>query len=606
VVQKIMNTFKKMATLRIEIGGTESKAFKSIDRLVWDEIPGLAILTGVNGSGKSQLLELLAYKLTNTHYLHYGDILRQTKVTVTGDSFGPDSVAYLPSSAEIPGSPALGLAQLQQAKAQLYQQLQPQNVANNLSMRAKRSRIEKTLGVTNLNQLTQEDFVKGLPDDFSYLLEEIDVVGGLCHVFVAHRARMHEELERGIAMSDLSRVLGPAPWDVVNETLTTAEFSYSVVSPLKTRILDSYELRLVNNTNGVVLPATDLSSGEKAILKLILWLYNSKHHNRFPKLFLLDEPDAHLHPAMTRQFLNVIKEVLVEKYGVRVILCTHSPSTVALAPEGSVFEMSKSDPRIAPSKSIAHSVGLLTAGLVTVSRGTRFVFVEDDDDVNFYSTVRDILTDAGPSRDVMAVDPVPSLVFLAASLRRGTTNQSGGKDAVQRWVQKFDKAPLNELFRGIIDRDSGNAVIPRVHVIGRYSFENYLLDPVLIFAVAVGLGRAPPVVGVKITAGDEHQLRNFDQASIQAIVDAICASVEVHIPNLTPADATLSPVVFTNGITVQYPHWMLNRRGHDLLPEIQKAFGGPQLITPPALCAMLRRVRLIPVELAQIIRALQN
>jgi hypothetical protein len=110
-------------------------------------------------------------------------------------------------------------------------------------MRAKRARIEKTLGISNLSELGQQDFLKRLPDDFAYLLEEVDVVGGLSHVFVAHRVRMHQELERGIPMTELPLVLGPAPWDVVNETLKAAEFAYSVVSPLTTKILELYELR---------------------------------------------------------------------------------------------------------------------------------------------------------------------------------------------------------------------------------------------------------------------------------------------------------------------------------------------------------------------------
>src|SRR5438045_4115946 len=35
--------------------------YASIENLVWDDIPPLAVLTGLNGSGKSQLLELIAH-----------------------------------------------------------------------------------------------------------------------------------------------------------------------------------------------------------------------------------------------------------------------------------------------------------------------------------------------------------------------------------------------------------------------------------------------------------------------------------------------------------------------------------------------------------------
>ncbi len=117
---------------------------------------------------------------------------------------------------------------------------------------------------------------------------------------------------------------------------------------------------------------------------LVVWLYSSQHHKRFPRLLLMDEPDAHLHPSMTRHFLSVVKDVLVDKYGVRTILTTHSPSTIALAPFDSIFEMSRGSERIVPSASKARTIGLLTSGLVTVSATTRYVLVEDETDVAFY------------------------------------------------------------------------------------------------------------------------------------------------------------------------------------------------------------------------------
>lgn len=97
----------------------------------------------------------------------------------------------------------------------------------------------------------------------------------------------------------------------------------------------------------------------------------------------MDEPDAHLHPSMTRQFIDILKGVLVDHYKVRVILTTHSPSNVALAPETSLFVMAREQPRIRRATSKAEAIGLLTSGLVIVSPGTRFVLVEDEDDVRF-------------------------------------------------------------------------------------------------------------------------------------------------------------------------------------------------------------------------------
>src|SRR5207253_8255717 len=116
----------------------------------------------------------------------------------------------------------------------------------------------------------------------------------------------------------------------------------------------------------------------------------------------------------------------------------------------------RSEPRIATSAARAATVALLTEGLVIVSPGMRFVLVEDADDVEFYTMVRDVLTDHRPTRDPGAMKPVPAVTFLPASLGAGKVKIAGGKSVVTQWLEKLDAPPLGELFRGIIDRDSGN------------------------------------------------------------------------------------------------------------------------------------------------------
>jgi AAA domain, putative AbiEii toxin, Type IV TA system len=599
------NTTTKLAPLRIEIGGVGSACFKSIDHVVWDNIPELAILTGLNGSGKTQLLELLAYKLTGTSHPEVPD-LERIPVTISGDTFGADAVAYLPCRWDIAGAPGLGIAQMQSAKQQLYNDLRQINIGNDMAKRLKRARLERLLGIANLEQIDQAMFVKRLPDDFAFMLDETDVTAGLVHVFLAYRLRFMEALERGTSREDILSKLGPAPWEVVNETFQAAEFPYQVISPMKSGILDNYQLLLEDPHSGRQLWPMNLSSGEKMLLGLVLWLYNSQHHGRFPRLFLMDEPDAYLHPSMARHFLSVVKEVLVDRYHVRVILVTHSPSTVALAPEESLFEMSRTTPRISRSKSKADTIGLLTAGLVIVSPGTRYVLVEDEPDVEFYNTIRDVLSDYGPSRDPRSLKPSPTLVFLPASLGTGKAKVAGGKSVVKKWVEKFDQPPLDEIFRGVIDRNGGNSPTERVHVLSRYSIENYLLDPFVVFGVLLDQGASPAIAGMKISQGDEQRVRTLPESDLQSIVNVIRSRIEPALLGLTATEQTPHLVTFTTGKTVEYPKWMIDRRGHDLLPMYQSVFGGPNILSPPNLYRSLRRVRLIPSELADILERLQD
>jgi hypothetical protein len=186
---------------------------------------------------------------------------------------------------------------------------------------------------------------------------------------------------------------------------------------------------------------------------------------------------------MTTQFLDVISDVLVGKHGVRVIMTTHSPSTVALAPEGSVFELVRGTNTVKKVADRQDVVSLLTAGLLTVSRSTKSCFVEDEVDVEFYEAIRDILTDYGPSRDPAALKTSPSIHFIAASIGSGKAKTPGGRTIVEKWVEKLDAEPLNRTFVGLIDRDSSNAPKNRIYVLRRYSFENYMLDPLNIFGL---------------------------------------------------------------------------------------------------------------------------
>ena len=184
--------------IKIEVGGVGEKSYKSIDNLTWDNVPGFAILTGLNGVGKTQLLELLAYRLTDTLHPRDGHAI-EIVVTITGDKYASGDIAYLPASGAFAGDAAVGIAQMQNIKREIYDQLQPHNIRQNIQLRARRARLERFFGVSDLNHVNREDFIKGLPDDYTFLLEDEDVITGLAHHFVAYRLRYAERLKKSTA-----------------------------------------------------------------------------------------------------------------------------------------------------------------------------------------------------------------------------------------------------------------------------------------------------------------------------------------------------------------------------------------------------------------------
>lgn len=83
-----------------------------------------------------------------------------------------------------------------------------------------------------------------------------------------------------------------------------------------------------------------LSSGEKIIFELICYefIINNASKNRETNLILLDEFDANLNPALSELFIKTVRDELVDK-GIKVILTTHSPSTVAFAEPNELYWM---------------------------------------------------------------------------------------------------------------------------------------------------------------------------------------------------------------------------------------------------------------------------
>jgi len=113
-----------------------------------------------------------------------------------------------------------------------------------------------------------------------------------------------------------------------------------------------------------------LSSGEQILFALALCLFKGKSDNIFPKLLLLDEVDATLHPSMIENLLHVIHEVLLKK-GTKVILATHSPTTIALAQEKSVFVINNEGQKRVEKRPKKEALEILTQGYMTIDKGIK-------------------------------------------------------------------------------------------------------------------------------------------------------------------------------------------------------------------------------------------
>jgi AAA domain, putative AbiEii toxin, Type IV TA system len=343
---------------------------------------------------------------------------------------------------------------------------------------------EQFLAASQADFFRNKDFLWGDVDPFQQAFGQ---------VFATYRSLVHENdrlekypplfpsLQRFLSERDFLTEYGAPPWDFVNKILETSNLDFRVDSPPMHETV-SYEPKLRKQSKDVEMRFQDLSSGEKVLMSFALCIYNSQESRQaksFPKLLLLDEIDAPLHPSMAAALINTIQNVLVRERDIAVILTTHSPSTVALAPDESIYAMDPTGPRVT-KVSKGKALTLLTAGVPTLSvsfSGRRQVFVESKTDARLFDSLY--------QRYKSRLDSERSLAFVeVGKSNEAGLEQSGGCAQVIRLVKSLSDAG-NESVLGLIDWDGKNERDARIHVLSqglRDGLETAIFDPLLVVA----------------------------------------------------------------------------------------------------------------------------
>ncbi len=560
--------------------------YKSIGPFEWNDIPSFVVITGLNGTGKSQLLRLIHATVVESKQI-------TERLSISGALFKPEEVSYIEGEWRLQNTGRLDYARILSEVDNLYNQFKQHKWSRNdrreLNLYAAYESVLTLSGKKDPQSLSREEFVSLFP---KYLLENEERIPHiLSKVFFEYRLAEIDLKSRDYTPDRILAELGAKPWQVVREIIQESKLPFDINDPEGLTLFDQFHLKLTHRQTHEEIDFADLSSGERVLLSLAFYLFSSREKNTFPKLLLLDEPDAHLHPSMSKQFLDVIKNILVDKYGVQVIMTTHSPSTVILAPDDAIYEMAFDKPRIRKSSSKSHLISLLTSGLVLVNEGAKYLLVEDEADKIFYSHIFNEFVAAG------AVDSEVPLIFIPASTR----TSSGGKNVVAGWVKKLRESGLVGILNGLIDGDNGNPISEGIYKIDRYCIENYLADPIVVYAALLDLEMAPPVAGIPLSLGQEHKLALMSNTQLQAIADTILSKVQSRMASFfTDFDASLEnsrrEVEFIGDKKLSYPIWVLNRTGKKLVNELYPAAFSPK-VKRDTLFRALKRVNLLPLDL---------
>jgi ABC-type molybdenum transport system ATPase subunit/photorepair protein PhrA len=360
---------------------------------------------------------------------------------------------------------------------------------------------------------------------------------------------------------------GRPPWDFVNDMLARAKLDFRIDQPTDLQATE-YLPTLTKVSSGDVVQFSALSSGEKILMSFAFCLYNStdKRQNiKRPKLLLFDEIDAPLHPSMSRVLVSIINDVLVQTEGIPVIMVTHAPSTVAVSPDESIHLVTANPTRIS-RESKRRAVSFLTAEIPTMSidfSGRRQVFVESDYDAERYQSLFQVLAPF--------IQSGRSLSFIGM----GYANMGTGCAQVIRTVTALAEAK-NTSVLGLVDWDTQNSPTERVHVLGfkaRYAIENYLLDPLLL---AAALLNVDPNVAASLNLELFDTFAGFSgltHAKLQAAHDAAQARVLAAMKVTGRSDPVQA--TYFGGLVLNADRRYHLAHGHALEDFVKEAF--PQL-----------------------------
>ena len=547
------------------------KKYKSLVPPLAILLPDFTIITGINGAGKTHLLM----------GVFEGKFSVKDNQKELNEKNHIDCL-YIPVENLIPKeSQRYTNRKIDEKLKELWKsyqsyleanKIEPANYEHYFKMTSDQFDVQETAKRADkkIDSLTYNDFKNHFPVD-------IKNYNPFVHTFSLHfkqyydkwednQYRQYLNLQKGvieidyISEEEFYKTHGEKPWIFINTILKEAKFNYRLTYPLNIQRDQDFQIELIDDTNGNVIAIDDLSSGEKILMSLALAIYNASSGGRFPKVLLLDEPDAFLHPSMIKSFLDIIENVFIKEKNIKVVITTHSPSTVGLCEESSLFIMNKTGNRIEKATK-DKALKILTAGVPMLSinyENRRQVFVESKYDVVFYDRIYDKI------RDKLITDV--SLNFIAAGV-----DGSGNCDQVKNIVKLLSEYG-NKFIFGIIDWDTKNVSSNYIKVLGqgkRYSIENYIFDPIILCAFLLRekiIERLDWGLSKKETYID---LKNFDNLRLQSLSDLLITKIK---SNTTETNSQKQIVSYLNDKKIEVPLWYLHHQGHELEVLLKETF----------------------------------
>ena len=244
------------------------------------------------------------------------------------------------------------------------------------------------------HELTRDDIMRASyygGDTISNSVSAVFTAYKIDQYIWAHRRIETESADFGELIAQY-RFESPPPWEVLREALSEMRdaagddglFDFDFSDPdnhdLALENLDgfSFKAEMTNRTTGTRYELDSLSSGERILMGLCLASFNHQCLGLpTPKLLLLDELDAVLHPSMVTALVGTLESLFVSK-GTKVLMTSHSPMTVAALDEAAIFRVVRTGGCVEVSSATkSEAIHELSEGLATVDVGLKIVAYDE-------------------------------------------------------------------------------------------------------------------------------------------------------------------------------------------------------------------------------------
>ena len=235
------------------------------------------------------------------------------------------------------------------------------------------------------HELTRGDIMRasyGEGDTMSNSISEVFVTYKVDQFIWAHKRVEKEHVRFDELITDY-RTKNPPPWEILREILSEMRdaagneglfnFDFSDPDEFDLRV-ENYEhfhfaTEMTNRITGARYELGSLSSGEKVLMALCLISFNQYLGRRPPKLLLLDELDAMLHPSMVAALITALKTLFVSQ-GTKILMTSHSVITVAALDEDDIFRVVRTGGDLKVTRTTkAEAINELSEGLATIDVG---------------------------------------------------------------------------------------------------------------------------------------------------------------------------------------------------------------------------------------------